>query len=374
MAAAKRTPLFGLHQKLGARMTEFAGFEMPLSYSGIIDEHLAVRSSAGVFDLSHMGEFEITGRDALDVLERALTNSAARLREDGAQYSIMCAEDGGTLDDLIVYRLGPEHYMICVNASNIAIDRQWLLELNGGRAEFRDFSDETALVAVQGPKAEAILGRITQVRLDTIARFGVAVGEVAGIRCTVARTGYTGEDGFELFTPAPAGTRLFEAVLEAGVKEGLKPCGLGARDTLRLEAGFPLYGHELDRATSPLEAGLDAFVKFGRDFVGEPALAAQRKNGLKKRLAGILTEDGRSVARQGYKIYRGDQEAGVVTSGTFAPSFQRPLAMAYLTDRALIALPEQFKGQKVEVEIRSRRTAAMVVPLPFYRNGVRLAA
>lgn len=355
-------------------MTEFAGFEMPLSYSGIIDEHRAVRSHAGLFDLSHMGEFEATGPRAIELLEQALTNSAKRLREGRAQYTIMCAEDGGTIDDLIVYRLGPERYMLCVNAANAATDRQCLLELNHGRAEFRDVSDDTALVAVQGPKAQAVLQPITKVRLESLSAFAIAMGDVAGVESTIARTGYTGEEGFELFVPAHLGGRLFETILESGARERLKPCGLGARDTLRLEAGLPLYGHELDRNTSPLEAGLENFVKFGRGFVGEPALRAQLDRGPGKRLIGLRTDDGKTIARQGYKVYRDGRQVGVVTSGTFAPSFRRPLAMAYITDRALVESPDHLKGQSVEIEVRNRRTAATVVPLPFYRRGVMLAA
>src|SRR3984957_14662619 len=296
MNAPKRTVLFDLHQKLGARMTVFGGFEMPVSYSGIIEEHLAVRNSAGVFDLSHMGEFEISGPHALEMLERAFTNSAARLVEGQAQYTIMCAEDGGTIDDLIVYRLAADHYMLCVNASNIGADWEWLTGLNRDGATISDRSDETALVAVQGPRAVAILERITRLPVASIGRFRVGSGAVAGVESLVARTVYTGEDGFEIFCAAADAERVFEAMLAGGESEGIAPCGLGARDTLRMEAGLPLYGHELDRATSPLEANLKVFVKFGRRFVGEPALAARRDGKQQRRLIGIRTDDGRSVA------------------------------------------------------------------------------
>ncbi|MGH7931970.1 MAG: glycine cleavage system aminomethyltransferase GcvT, partial [Candidatus Binataceae bacterium] len=304
METAKRTPLFSLHRKLGARMTEFGGYAMPLNYGdGIIGEHLAVRSAAGLFDLSHMGEFELRGSRALAVLEHALTNSAARLVDGQAQYTIMCAHDGGTIDDLIVYRRAAEDYMLCVNAANIARDRESLLSLNRDGTEFYDASDETALIALQGPRAEGILARVTKLALPSILRFRFAGGDVAGAECTVARTGYTGEDGFELFLQADKAERVFTALLDAGAADGVKPCGLGARDTLRIEAGLALYGHELDRETSPLMAGLDPFVKFGRGFVGEAALAAQRRHGPSRRLAGIRTEDGRSIARQGYTLY-----------------------------------------------------------------------
>ena len=366
MNAPKRTVLFDLHQKLGARMTVFGGFEMPVSYSGIIEEHLAVRNSAGIFDLSHMGEFEISGPHALAMLERGFTNSAARLKEGQAQYTIMCAEDGGTIDDLIVYRLGAERYMLCVNASNIDVDRDWLVELNGGRAKFEDVSDATSLIAVQGPVAVAILATLADFAIADVPRFAVASGQVAGITCLAARTGYTGEDGFELFVDDnKKGTRqLFEALLDAGAPADAKPVGLGARDTLRLEAGLPLYGHELDRNSSPLEAGLGTFVKLGRPFVGNDALQAQRAPGVKKTLIGIQTDDGKMVARQGYHLFRDGADAGVVTSGTFAPSIQRPIAMAYL---ATDASKQPSVGDSVEVEIRGRKTRATIVRRPFYR-------
>jgi glycine cleavage system T protein (aminomethyltransferase) len=364
MELVKRTPLASLHRKLGARMTEFGGFAMPLSYGGIIPEHLAVRRAAGLFDLSHMGEFMLEGPRALALLEHALTNSAARLTDGQAQYTIMCTADGGTIDDLIVYRLAAERYLLCVNASNIAADWQWLGELNRDGAALTDRSDETALIAIQGPRALALLARITRLPLASIPRFRTLSGEVAGVVSMVARTGYTGEDGFEIFCPAPSGEALFAAALEAGAADGVVPCGLGARDTLRMEAALPLYGHELDRATSPLEAGLRPFVKFGHGCVGEAALAAQRDGGTSRRLAGIRTDDGKSIARQGYKIYRDQSEVGVITSGTYAPSFERPLAIGYLATGA-----DLHDGDRVEVAIRNRMVAATVTPLPFYRRA-----
>src|SRR5579885_760768 len=365
MDAPKRTALFAVHQKLGARMTVFGGFEMPVSYGGIIAEHRTVRSAAGLFDLSHMGEFEVRGPHALELLERALTNSAARLRPGQAQYTIMCAEDGGTIDDLIVYHRGEDDYLLCVNASNIAADWSWLNEINASaRAELRDVSDQTALVAMQGPRTAEILGRIADFPIADVPRFAIHEGRIAGVKCLAARTGYTGEDGFELFTASADGQRLFSEALEAGKGEGLAPCGLGARDTLRLEAGLPLYGHELDRSTSPLEAGLDAFVKLGRAFVGEPALRRQREAGPRRRLAGIETDDRRSIARQGYRIFRGEKQAGVVTSGTMGPTIGRPIAMAYLA-----ACEGAMPSGGVEVEIRNRRVPASIVKLPFYRRG-----
>ncbi len=362
MSLPKRTVLFAEHQKLGARMTNFAGFEMPVQYGGIIAEHMAVRTAAGVFDLSHMGEFEVAGPHALELLERALSNSAARLREGHAQYTVLCTPDGGAIDDLIVYRLGPERFMLCVNASNIDADREWLLELNHHSADFRDLSEETALVAVQGPKAIGILKRLAAFPIDEVPRFGVAEGDVAGVRCIAARTGYTGEDGFEFFVGAKDAARLFLELMAASTE--LKPCGLGARDTLRLEAGLPLYGHELDRETSPLQAGLGTYVKFGRHFVGEEALAAQKANGLKKYLIGLATDDARTIARQGYPIIMTDAPAGAITSGTFAPALSRPIAMAY------IGGPERpAVGTKLQVEVRHRKIPTTVVARPFYQRS-----
>jgi aminomethyltransferase len=364
MEPVKHTPLDAIHRRLGARMTQFAGFAMPLSYSGIIDEHLAVRSAAGLFDLSHMGEFEISGPGALELIEHALTNSAARLVDGHAQYTIMCAVDGGTIDDLIVYRRAAGSYLLCVNAANIAADREWLLGLARAHVDFRDVSDETALLAVQGPRSVAILTELTDLPLGELPRFHTLAGGVAGVECLVARTGYTGEDGFELFADAARAADLFDDLLEAGRGDGLKPCGLGARDTLRMEVGLPLYGHELDRSTTPFEAGLTPFIRFGRNFIGEAAIAAQRESGTGRRLIGIRTEDARSIARQGYKLYRGNDPIGAVTSGTFAPSFNRPLAIAYVA-----AAHQPKPGDALAVEIRNRREPATVVALPFYRRA-----
>ncbi len=361
----KRTPLYALHRALGARMTEFGGFEMPLSYSGIIEEHRAVRQAAGIFDLSHMGELELRGDAALGVLEYTLTNSARRLADGQAQYTLLCADDGGTLDDLILYRLGRDRYLLCVNADNIAIDREWLLPYcRRFGVELVDLSEELGLVAIQGPKAATILSRLSPIRPGEIGRFHAQSCQLAGYSCIAARTGYTGEDGFEIFVAATHSATIFDALLQAGRDEGLLPCGLGARDTLRLEAGLPLYGHELSRAISPLEAGLGAFVKFGRGFIGESALAAQRDHGPSRRLIGLETADGRTIPRQGYRIFQDDSEVGVITSGSFAPSFNRPLAMGLVQSRA-----NTESGAPISVEVRRRMAPAKIVPLPFYRRS-----
>lgn len=364
MEPVKHTPIIEVHRRLGARLTEFGGFLMPLNYAGIIEEHRAVRAAAGLFDLSHMGEFEVSGPGALGLLERTLTNSAARLADGQAQYTIMCAPDGGAIDDLIVYRHSGDRYLLCVNASNIATDWDWLTRHNRGDACLRNVSDETALVAIQGPRSVEILTGVAHFPVASIRRFRFAEGAVAGIACMAARTGYTGEDGFELFCAARDGARLFDALMEAGAAAGIKPCGLGARDTLRMEAGLPLYGHELDRQTSPCEAGLGAFVKLGREFIGESVLRAHHEGRARKRLIGLRTMDGRSVARQGYRLLKDGAEIGVVTSGTFAPSFDRPLAMGYIgADCPLSA------GDQLGVAIRNRTVEAELMALPFYRRS-----
>jgi aminomethyltransferase len=368
MNAAKRTALYRSHLTLGARMTEFAGFAMPLRYRSIIEEHRAVRTAAGAFDLSHMGEIEVGGSGAPALLERALTNSVAALAVGRAHYTLMCGDDGGIIDDLIVYRVGEQRYVLCVNAANTEADFERLHELNAARAKLRNLSDETALVAVQGPRAVRTLQGLAEAELAAVARFGVVDVAIAGVPCTAARTGYTGEDGFELFVDAGVAQRLWDAVLDAGASDGLLACGLGARDTLRLEAGLPLYGHELDRTTTPLDARLERFVKFGRGFAGEDALRRRAAAGAAKRLIGIATNDRRSVARQGYKLFREDCEVGVVTSGTFAPTFERPLAMAYVTTRE-VGLEEIREGAGLDVEIRTRRVPATVMALPFYRRA-----
>lgn len=362
-STVKRTPLYSLHRALGARMTEFGGFEMPLSYSGIIQEHRAVRSGAGIFDLSHMGEFELRGSAALAVLEHTLTNSAKRLVDGQAQYTLLCADDGGTLDDLILYRFEPDRFMLCVNAANIAADWEWLRGRSSPDNQLLDMSDDIGLIAIQGPRAELILSRVSQIEVGQIRRFQARGGAIAGHSALVARTGYTGEDGFEIFVAAHYASAIFEALLNCGTDEGLLPCGLGARDTLRMEAGLPLYGHELNPDISPLEAGLAAFVKFGRGFVGERALAAQRDEGVKRRLVGLRTDDAKSIARQGYQMIQNGNRIGVVTSGTFAPSFDRPLAIGLVDASAQIN-----PGDQLAVEIRNRNVTATVVPLPFYRR------
>jgi aminomethyltransferase len=364
--APRTTPLAAVHRDLGASMTDFAGWLMPLRYGSETAEHNAVRATAGLFDLSHMGELFVTGDGAAAALDYALVGEASAIQPGRARYTMICAADGGVLDDLVVYRQGEQEFLVIANAANTAVvSGQLAGRAAGYDAAVADATGDYALIAVQGPAAAGILGPLAGPDLGAMKYYAGAFGDVAGRASWVARTGYTGEDGFELFVAAAHAAGLFSAILEQGRVAGLAPCGLGARDTLRLEAGLPLYGHELDPATSPIEAGLDSFVKLGRPFVGESALRAQRERGPKRRLIGLETDDARSIARQGYRLLRAGRESGVVTSGTLGPSIGRPIAMGYLTGGE--AGPHGAGA--LEVEIRGRRVPASVVALPFYRRA-----
>jgi aminomethyltransferase len=359
------TPLDARHRALGARMIPFAGWEMPVQYAGLVEEHLAVRSVAGLFDLSHMGELIVSGAGAAGALDYALVSAPSRLKEGRAHYSMICAPDGSVIDDLIVYRTGESAFMVVANASNREAVVAALVErLAGHDANLRDASMETALVAIQGPASAAMLARHTDADLAALKYYAIMDGTVAGIEVQVARTGYTGEDGFELYVPWGQAGALWDALLTAEAGNGLVPAGLGARDTLRLEAGMPLYGQELDRETTPFEAGLGRVVKFDKpgDFVGRAALEAVRESP-SKQLVGLRIT-GRGIARTGYPVYlpAAEAAAGIVTSGTSSPSLGEPIAMAYLP----VAVAEA--GTAFEVGIRKARADAVVVPLPFYRR------
>jgi aminomethyltransferase len=363
----KRTPLFDTHVALGARMVEFGGWEMPVQYTGILDEHHAVRQRAGLFDICHMGEIEVSGPEGLAFLRRTVTNDPAGLAIGQAQYALLCREDGGVLDDLIVYRVSEERYLLVVNASNSDRDFAWLeqqgrQDARGGFA-LRNLSDETGLLALQGPKAAAILQPLTDADLSRLGYYHCTPGRVARHDVLILRTGYTGEDGFELMVPSGQVVALWNALLAAGQAGGLVPAGLGARDTLRLEAAMPLYGHELTEDTNPLEAGLDRFVRPDKAFVGRDALVAVKAAGLKKRLVGLELIE-RGVPRQGYPITlrQGVREVGQVTSGTISPTLGKPIAMAYVR-------PELARvGTELDVIIRGRPVRAHVVQRPFYRR------
>lgn len=340
-------------------MMEFAGWEMPVQYRGIREEHCAVRAGAGLFDVSHMGQIEITGAAAPAFCQEHLANDVARLAPLEAQYTLLLNDRGGVIDDLIVYRLAAERFLMCVNAARIETDLAWLAAHAGGRVAVTNESDAYALMALQGPSAAALLERCTDLELGAVEPFHCAFGEVSGVRCLVSRTGYTGEDGFELYCEAARSPAVWDELLHAGRAFDLEPAGLGARDTLRLEKGFPLYGQELDEETTPLEARLGWVVKLGKGpFVGREALVRQKETGVRRRLVGLeLT--GAGIARHGHAIMAGDRQTGAVTSGTFSPTLRRAIALGYVAgDQASV-------GQELLISIRGRLSAAQVVKLPF---------
>jgi aminomethyltransferase len=359
-----RTPLHGLHVALGARMVPFAGYEMPLHYTSILDEHRTVRSAVGLFDLSHMGEIEVRGSGALAFLSSSVVSDPAALAEGQAQYSMLCQPDGGIVDDLILYRLGTDRYMVVCNASNRDAVVRHLSDLPAATgADLEDRSDQIGLVAPQGPASASVLSSLTDVNLAELANYHAAEGLVAGVPCVVARTGYTGEDGFELFCDADRAAEVWEAVTTAGETAGLRPAGLGARDTLRLEAGMPLYGNELDRDTNPFEAALGRVVKLEKDgdFVGRAALTAVADAGPARKLIGLVMVDN-AIPRNGYEVRSGGRAVGRVTSGTLSPTLGTKIAMARV--EAEVA----GIGNIFEVVVRDRPYRAEQVKLPFYRR------
>jgi aminomethyltransferase len=345
-------------------MVPFGGWEMPVQYRGIIEEHRTVRSAVGCFDVSHMGEFQVEGPAALAALQRLTTNDVAALEVGQIQYSLLCYPHGGVVDDLTVYRLGADRYMLTVNAANIPKDWAWVTE-HGRGASWHDMSDDTGLIAVQGPKAEGLVSRLTSVDVRSIGYYRFVQGPVAGVPTLISRTGYTGEDGFELYVPASETERLWNALLDAGATDGAAPIGLGARDTLRLEMRYALYGNDIDETTNPLEAGLGWVIKPAKgDFLGRDAIEKVRAAGPARRLIGLEMDD-RSVARHGYPVVKNGTPAGVVTSGTFGPSVERSIAMAY------VASPHAAVGSEVGVEIRGQVKPAHVVKTPFHPPKVK---
>lgn len=360
----RRTPLHAVHAELGARMVPFAGWEMPVQYRSILEEHRAVREAVGLFDLSHMGEIWVRGAEAIAFLRYAVVTDPGVLEDGQAQYAMLCAEDGGIIDDLIVYRLDGELLVVC-NAANRAPVVEHLTALVD-RGDFDvtldDRSDSTALVAPQGPRAAELLASLTELDLDGLGNYRALRGRVAGISCLVARTGYTGEDGFELFCDAPRAERLWRAVAQAGVPLGLRPCGLGSRDTLRLEAGMPLYGNELDRETNPYEVNFGRLVKLEKgEFVGRAALQQVQQAGPRRKLIGLVMRDN-AIPRHGYPIRHEGVEVGEVTSGTQSPTLGDRIAMGFVPAE-LAAVGNEF-----DVVVRDRACRAEQVKLPFYRR------
>jgi aminomethyltransferase len=362
--AVKKTPLNARHRSLGARMVEFAGWDMPIEYSGIVDEHLAVRTRAGLFDVSHMGEIEVAGRDALKAVQHLTANDASKLAVGQAQYSALTTPQGTFVDDVLTYRLADDHYMFVVNASNIIKDVEWITEhLAGmGDAVAVNTSSRYALLALQGPAAREVLQTLTAVNLAEIKYYWFTTGEVASVRSTISRTGYTGEDGFEIFIPPAAAERLWDAILNAGRPAGVIPAGLGARDTLRLEAAMRLYGNDMDETTTVVEAGLSWIVGWNKqDFLGADVLRQQKREGVQRRLVGFEVME-RAIARHGHDAYVDGQKVGAVTSGTQTPFLKKGIGMAYLpAERASV-------GNEFEIDVRGKRVRARVVPMPFYKR------
>ena len=360
----KRTPLYHVHKELGARLIEFGGWEMPVQYSSIIDEHLAVRSNIGIFDVSHMGELEIRGPKSLALIQKLITNDAAKLVDGRILYTLMCTETGGIVDDLLVYRFAADRYMLVVNASNIEKDLAWIHAHDEPGVEISNRSDKTGLVALQGRNAPQCLQPLTDVDLTALDYYRFTAGEVAGIPTIISRTGYTGETGFELYVDAEGSVNLWNALFEATNAINGRPIGLGARDTLRLEARLCLYGNDINETTTPLEAGLRGRVAFDKgSFIGREALIQQDSEGIKRRLVGFQMQD-RSIARAHHEVYHKDQRVGEVTSGAPAPSLKYNIGLAYL--------PIEISkiNTRIEIKIRGKRHPAQVVRTPFYKAPI----
>jgi aminomethyltransferase len=367
----RRTPLTGVHEKLGASLTDFAGWLMPLRYGSETAEHTAVRTAAGLFDLSHMGEFAVTGNGAAAALDYALTGEPSALKPGRARYTMICAEDGGVLDDLIVYRLAEDDFLVVANAANAAVVGAALTDrASGPEARVDDRTDDYALIAIQGPRAAAILAPLTTADLAAVRYYAGYPAQVAGREVLLARTGYTGEDGFEIFAAPGDAEYLWAELSDAGAAAGLVPAGLAARDTLRLEAGMPLYGNELGADMTPFDAGLGRVVKLDKpgDFVGRSALAERAQATPQRRLIG-LTSQSRRVPRHGYAVLWDGQPCGIVTSGAPSPTLGVPIAMAYVRPDVAVAAADSGTGTgRLAVDVRGRAEPATLVELPFYRR------
>ena len=364
VADLKRTPLHARHKALGARMVPFGGWEMPVEYSGVTDEHLAVRTRAGLFDVSHMGEIEVAGADALAAVQRVSCNDASKLQVGQAQYSGLTTPDGAFVDDLLVYRLAEDHFMLVVNAANIKKDYAWIAEQIGpvGDAVAVNASGRYALLAVQGPAALDVVQPLTGVELSSIKYYWFATGEVASARATISRTGYTGEDGVEIFVAPQSADAVWQALTASGQAAGLVPAGLGARDTLRLEAAMRLSGADMDETSTVLEAGLGWIVGWQKpEFIGHEALRRQKADGVKKKLVGFEMID-RGIARHGYAVHLDAGPIGVVTSGTLTPFLKKAIGMAY------VPIEHAQPDGEFHVDIRGRRARARIVPMPFYKR------
>lgn len=358
---SRQTPLYEAHRAAGARMVDFAGWEMPVQYTSVIAEHEAVRTAAGLFDVSHMGEVEFLGKGALEAANALITNDLARAADGQALYAGLLNAKGGFVDDVVAYRFSPERIFICVNAGNRDRDFSWM-EQHAEGVQPRNTSDDYAQLALQGPKALGILQQLTRTDLAHLGTYRFAEGEVAGVSCILSRTGYTGEDGFELYCSPRQVVKLWDALLEEGAEDGLKPCGLGARDSLRTEMKYALYGSDIDEHHTPLEAGLGWIVKLDKPaFMGKVALEAQKRDGVTRKLVGFVLE-GAGIPRHGYPLLKDGQRVGEVTSGTLGPSVKKPIGMGYVVP----ALATE--GSVFQVEIRGRAVDARVVKTPFWKR------
>ena len=364
LSALRQTALNAAHKAAGAKMVEFGGWEMPIEYTGIVQEHLAVRTHAGLFDVSHMGEIEVRGPRALALLQWVTSNDVSRLQLWQVQYTALMHPQGGAVDDCLVYRLGENHYLVCVNAANTDKDFAWIVQHNSVQADVRNVSAEYSQLALQGPWAEEILAGVTDSDLCGLRYYWSCPATCCGVKGLLSRTGYTGEDGFEFYFPPAESERVWNQLLEAGRPLGLIPAGLGARNTLRLEAAYPLYGHELNEETTLIEANLGWIVKFDKgDFLGRETLGQQRAQGTRKKLIG-LEMMGHGIARDGYPVWINGRMAGQVTSGSYAPYLKKNIGLAYVPPRSGDA------EQEFEVEIRSKKVAARAVALPFYKRAI----
>jgi aminomethyltransferase len=362
--SAKQTPLYETHLRYGGKIVEFGGWSLPVQYSGIKDEHQAVRTKAGLFDVSHMGEVSVSGPDALAFLQKLVTNDVAKLQVNQILYTPMCYQDGGTVDDLLVYKQAANEYLLVVNAANIEKDWQWMQEnLKGFKTELTNLSDATAQLALQGPLAETILAKLTDTPLAAITYYWFnPEASVAGKKVLISRTGYTGEDGFEIYCQPEDAEFLWEAIMEAGRPLGLLPAGLGCRDTLRFESCLPLYGHELSATISPVEAGIGFFVKLDKgDFNGREVLHEQKTNGVKRKIAGFVMVD-RGIARAEYPVLAAGANIGVVTTGSYSPTLNKNLGLA------LIQADYAKLGQPIEIDIRGKLLSAEIIAKPFYKR------
>jgi len=364
---SKRTPFYQEHENLGAKIIDFGGFDMPVQYEGIKQEHMAVREKAGLFDVSHMGEFFVRGPKALDLIQKVTINDASKLVPGKAQYTAMCYDDGGIVDDLLVYMISGEEYMLVVNASNIEKDWKWIQSHNSMEAEMENRSDEYALLALQGTNSIKILQKLTDSDVSDIKFYTFEQGAVAGESdVIISATGYTGEKGFELYidTAKSDAVKIWRELLKAGEPEGLEPAGLGARDTLRLEMGFALYGNDITKETNPLEAGLGWLTKMDKDeFVGKEALQKVKDEGVSRKLTGFVIDEGRNVPRSGYKILDGKKnEIGFVTSGTQSISLNKGIGMGY------VQMDHAKEGESITIQIRKKEVPATVTKPPFYKK------